>query len=643
MASQSVNDTPAFRQEILASQERCRSFGVDPTMTRNPLHVRLTPGELALRRERNKDFLEVATSHIQDLYRFVAGAGFAVSLADDEGYILDLIADQPILDKLSSGNCMPGFRWTERDVGTSALSIVHERRVPVQVNDDEHFCERGHGYTCSASPVFDDQNKFIGAIAMSGQVHQVHPHTLGMVITAAKAIQNQLRIAKTSQELLLRNNYMTAIIESIDSGVMAVDKNGIITQVNQKAKKILQWEDRIENQPVSAIIGSQQDWQTLMHTKSGYTDREVFVKGYRGVVQLLATAKPIFDSRSEIQGIIFVFQEINRIRSLVNKMAGSLARFTFEDIMGVSPAIQEAKRMAMLAAAGDSNVLLLGQTGTGKELFAQAIHNLSKRKHYPFVAINCGAIPRELLESELFGYVDGAFTGARRGGRPGKLELGHGGTIFLDEIVDMPVDMQVKLLRALQSGEISRIGQHRTMSVDLRFIAASHSDLKQEVERGNFREDLFYRLNVLPIPIPPLRDRPGDILLLARHILRRCAQRLDKSGIQFSPESEKAITLYDWPGNIRELENVIERAVNLVEGTRIEPNHFGPLIPSTGKSFSMEMEEKGRSLLENMERQTIADTLEQAGFNFSKASKILGISRATLYKKAKKYNIPIQR
>jgi transcriptional regulator with PAS, ATPase and Fis domain len=612
-------------------------------MTRNPLQVRLTPDELALRRESNKDFLQVATSHITDLYRFVAGAGFAVSLADNEGYILDIIGDQPTLDKLSSGNCMPGYRWTERDVGTSALSIVHERRVPVQINDDEHFCERGHGYTCSASPVFDDQNKYIGAIAMSGQVHLVHPHTLGMVITAAKAIQDQLRIAKASQELLLRNNYMTAILESIDSGVIAVDRNGNITQANQQARKILQWDNGIENQPVSAIIGSQQDWQVLMHTKSGYTDREVFVKGFRGVVQLIATAKPILDSRSEIQGIIFVFQEINRIRSLVNKMAGSQARFTFEDIMGMSPAIQEAKRLAMLAAAGDSNVLLLGQTGTGKELFAQAIHNLSRRKHHPFVAINCGAIPRELIESELFGYVDGAFTGARRGGRPGKLELGHGGTIFLDEIVDMPVDMQVKLLRALQSGEISRIGQHRPMSVDLRFIAASHSDLKREVELGNFREDLFYRLNVLPIVIPPLRERPEDILLLARHILKRCAQRLNKSGIQFSPESEKTITSYDWPGNIRELENVIERAVNLAEKTWIEPDHFGPLIPSKVKVFSRGMEEDGRSLLENMERQAITDTLNRAAFNFSKASKILGISRATLYKKTQKYSIPIRR
>ena len=639
MTYQTVMDSRTLRREIEASQERCRHYGVDALMTRNVMQVCLTPEELSVRRGRNRGFLDVATSHIQEIYRFVAGAGFAVALADSEGYILEIIGDEPTLENLASGNCRPGFRWTEKDVGTSAISLVLERQMPVQVNDDEHFCQRGHGHTCSASPVFDDQDRFIAVIAMSGDAHQVHPHTLGMVITAARAIQNQLRITKASQELLLRNNYMNAIIESIDSGVMAVDRSGIITQLNNQGRKILRWGHTIEGASLSTLLESDEDWTSLMHSKTGFTDRELFIKGPGGVIQLVTTAKPILDSEGEVQGIIFVFHEINRIRRLVNKMAGSQARFTFEDILGMSPAIQEAKKLAMLAAAGDSNVLLLGETGTGKELFAQSIHNQSKRKHHPFVAINCGAIPRELLESELFGYVDGAFTGAKRGGRPGKLELGNGGTIFLDEIGDMPVDMQVKLLRTLQSGEICRIGQHTPMSVDVRFIAASHFDLKHEVEQGNFREDLFYRLNVLPISIPPLRRRNGDSLLLAKHILRRCALGLGKTDLRFSAGAEQALAIYHWPGNIRELENVVERGVNLVEGGWIEPDHFGLLLPKKENALSRQFKGQQGSILESTERQAILETIELAESNLSRAAKILGISRATLYKKIQKYKL----
>jgi len=358
------------------------------------------------------------------------------------------------------------------------------------------------------------------------------------------------------------------------------------------------------------------------------------------MIQLITTVKPIYDIDAKVQGIILVFNEINRIRKLVNEMAGSQAQFTFEDIMGISPCIQEAKRQAILAAAGISNVLLLGETGTGKELFAQAIHNQSDRKNHPFVAINCGAIPRDLLESELFGYVEGAFTGAKRGGRPGKLELASGGTVFLDEIGDMPLDMQVKLLRVLQTGEVYRIGQHKPILVDLRIIAATHFDLKQEVENRHFREDLFYRLNVLPISIPPLCERPDDIILLAKHLLGRYRQVLNKSGVGFSPEAEQVLLRYHWPGNVRELENVVERAINLVDKNLIEPELFGLLVPKKKKGTLSWHE---GSLLAETERQTIVEVIEAMEFNISKAASILGVSRATLYKKFKKYNVPIYR
>jgi len=640
ISSYRIPDPDVIHREILASHERCRQYGIDPSITRNFGQAHLSSEELTTRRKQNKDFLEVATGQLQDLYQAIASAGFVVSITDNEGYILHLIGDPLILERIATGNGIPGYRWTEKDVGTCAISVALTRETPIQINDEEHFCERGYGHTCSASPVFNDKKRFIGVIAMSGEASKVHPHTLGMVITTARAIENQMRITKTSKELLLRNNYMNAIIESIDSGVMAVDRNGIITQINSQGKQILQLGEDLEGKPLSNLFGSQDDWKRAMYDGSGYIDREVFIKGTHKVVPLIITAKPIFDSEGQVQGIIFVFHEINRIRKLVNKMAGSQARFTFEDIIGVSQSIQESKKVAMLAAAGNSNVLLLGETGTGKELFAQAIHNQSKRIHHPFVAINCGAIPRELLESELFGYIEGAFTGAKRGGRPGKLELASGGTVLLDEIGDMPIDMQIKLLRVLQTGEVARIGQHKSILINLRIIAATHFDLKQEVANGNFREDLFYRLNVLPIIIPPLRERPDDIVLLAKHILYRCCQALNKPGVRFSSESEQILESYYWPGNIRELENVVERAVNLVNGNVIEPKLFGLLNPSKNKTI---LSTHRGSLLGEVEKQAIIEIVEGMEFNISKAAKTLGITRSTLYKKLKKYNLSIFR
>jgi transcriptional regulator with PAS, ATPase and Fis domain len=290
----------------------------------------------------------------------------------------------------------------------------------------------------------------------------------------------------------------------------------------------------------------------------------------------------------------------------------------------------------MVSALGTSTVLLLGETGTGKELFAQAIHNHSERRGHPFLAINCGAIPRELLESELFGYSGGAFTGAHRRGRPGKFELASGGSVLLDEIGDMPPDMQVKLLRVLQTGEVCRIGEHKPIAVNVRIIAATNSDLQKKVESGNFREDLFYRLNVLPISIPPLRERPDDILPLARHFLNRCSQSLNKPALNFSGEAERALMAQRWPGNIRELENAVERAANLVDGDRIQPSDLG--ITVVGRLWPQRPTAGGLSLAE-LEKQAIEANLEAARYNLSQASRILGISRATLYNKIKKYEI----
>ena len=640
MPSYSIPDPETLHREIQASHERCRQFGVNPNDTCNLLQSRLKPEELAVRLEQNRDFLEIATAQIGELYQFVSGAGFAVNIADNEGYILHIIGDKPVLEKLAAGNCCPGYRWTERDVGTSVISLALAREISVQINDEEHFCRRGHGHTCSASPVFDPDNQLAGVIAMSGDAAKVHPHTLGMVITAARAIENQLKIQKTSKELKLHNNYMRAIVNSIDSGIMTIDKNGVINNINNQGRRILQWEEPLEGHPLSEVLGQQININKLMRAGFDFVDREVFIRAPSRRIHLICTAKPILDSAEKIQGIILVFNEIKRIRKLLNEMAGTQARFTFEDIIGVSPAIQETKRMAMIAALSKSSILLLGETGTGKELFAQAIHNHSAQKGHPFLAINCGAIPRELLESELFGYVEGAFTGALKGGRPGKFEFADGGTVFLDEIGDMSTDMQVKLLRVLQTGEVCRVGDHKSTTIDIRIVAATNVQLKQEVDRKNFREDLFYRLNVFPITIPPLRERPEDITLLANRILSRCAQVTGKQGVQFTQKAKQTLYNYEWTGNVRELENIVERAVNLVEGDMIGSDLLGIVSAPAGKHAVKNR--RGLRLAE-VEKQAISEILQEMKFNLSRASKSLGISRATLYNKIKKYNLKADR
>ncbi|MCP4345338.1 MAG: PAS domain-containing protein [Desulfobacterales bacterium] len=638
MSSNTIFDPDRLSQEISDSHKRSAKYGIDPRMTRNPAQVHLTPEGLSMRREKNRKFLDVVMSQMREIYSLVSGAGFAMIVTDYGGYILDIIGDDAIIEKFAERNCIPGYRWTEKDVGTSAISLSLERRIPVQINDSEHYCKRGHGYTSSSAPIFDAEKKLAGAIAMSGKADHVHLHTLGMVITAARAIENQLRLIKKSEELLIRNSYMNAIIESIDSGVMAVDTNGIIAQINSPGKAIIRWEEGLEGRPLDDVTGFPSDWKRIIRDRAEYTDREFILRRPRAI-HLIYTAKPICDSDGNVKGIIIVFNEISRIRRLVNEMAGSHALFTFEDIIGISPTIEETRKLAMIAAMGRSAVLLLGETGTGKELFAQAIHNQSDRSGRPFVAINCGAIPRELVESELFGYARGAFTGARKGGRTGKFELASGGTVFLDEIGDMPGDMQVKLLRVLQTGEVCRIGDHSPITPDVRIIAATNADLKKEVSNRNFREDLFYRLNVFPISIPPLRERHEDIVPLARHILNRCSQALNKPDLKLSPESEHVLASCYWSGNVRELENIVERAANLSGGEKVGPELLG--ITATKKKFVL-TERKG-TLLEDAERQIISETLEAMNFNLSGAAKALGITRATLYKKIRKYHLSVQR
>ncbi len=318
------------------------------------------------------------------------------------------------------------------------------------------------------------------------------------------------------------------------------------------------------------------------------------------------------------------------------------ARYGFPQIIGEDPALAEVSRALQRAAASDTTVLLLGESGTGKELFARALHHLSPRRNGPFLAINCAAIPLELLENELFGHEKGAYTGASSR-KLGKLELASGGTVLLDEMGDLPLALQSKLLRVLQERAFERVGGTSTLSVDVRIVAATNRDLRKAVERGEFREDLYFRLSVFPISIPALRERRGDIPLLARHYVDRFCRAMNKSPITISEECLEALSGYDWPGNVRELANSLERAVILCDGSRLSVRHLGlegsaPRVPN-GFDLSGSLADVGRRAAAMAEREKIERVLEEVAGDRTRAAAILDVSGKTLLHKMREYGL----
>jgi transcriptional regulator with PAS, ATPase and Fis domain len=353
---------------------------------------------------------------------------------------------------------------------------------------------------------------------------------------------------------------------------------------------------------------------------------QVMFKDVRDV-QTLAKKLNFLESKVE-----FYEKELETLRS---------SKYTINNIVGKSESIVDLKRSALKAAKTNAPVLLIGESGTGKELFAHAIHYASDRRPYPFIRLNCAAIPKDLLEAELFGYEPGAFTGAGSKGKPGKFELAHRGSIFLDEIGDLPLEMQPKLLRVLEEKEMERLGGTRLTKCDFRLIVATHENLEKCVEEGKFRKDLYYRLNVIPIQILPLRERKEDIPVIADHIIRTLNKDLGTNVTKISPEVLTIFENYDWPGNVRELANILERILYSIDGDTIQihrlPIFLNGIITGSTKLQPTLL----KRLREDMEKEALLHAIHISNDNKNKAAKLLGIHRTALYKKMKKLNIPI--
>lgn len=458
-------------------------------------------------------------------------------------------------------------------------------------------------------------------------------YAFSLLLELLSSVIQSEAIAKEAQQ---QRRFQEAMAEAVSDGLLLIDGTGHVRYMNCKGARILgvsrEWGT---GRHIAEIVDFRPVILDVIASGKGYTDKEFLVTGKSGkTYHFMKTAIPIRDKNGVLTGVVDLFREIRKVQKMVTSMSGLLASFTFDDIIGDSEPMRECIRMARIAAQSSSNVLIQGESGTGKELLAQAIHNESSLREGPFVAVNCAAIPRELVESELFGYEDGAFTGASKGGRPGKFELANEGTIFLDEIGDMPLDMQVKLLRVIQERRFMRIGGSNVFSFSGRIIAASNRDLLKEIEEGGFRRDLYYRLNVLTVNSPPVRARKEDIEPTVKHIIARVCAKLDKLVPGVDEAAMQALTRYHWPGNVREIENVLERAVNVAQGEWIElsdlPGHFSQQI--SGRPITMRT-------LDAAEEEAIRTALVKTGRNISQAASALGVSRNTLYNKMRKFGL----
>ena len=633
-----------IRSVIADSWVRSRSYHINPHT--RIIEVKLTDEELSQKLKHYHDFLEIVKPFISSLYKLVGSSGLIVRLADAEGYILSSIADEDLVQKHGNLNITPGCCAREDVIGTNAIGTALAIGEAIQVFAAEHYCRQYHGWTSSAAPIRNVKGKVIGILSLTGSHEKVHPHTLGMVVAACEAIENQLKFNSMNRQLMLANQHFHAIMESISDGLISINNEGNITDINLMARKMLNvTEKQVIGNSLSLILAkdSEKKIMNVLETGFGLIEEEIHLKTKTGkTIFCISTITPIKDQiNHRVEGIVMTFRELKKVHNLINKIVGAEARFVFEDILGDNTQIIEAKRIGMMAARNNSTVLLQGESGTGKELFAQAIHNSSARRKGPFIFINCGAIPRELVASELFGYVEGAFTGAKRGGHPGKFELADGGTIFLDEIGDMPLDAQVSLLRVLETREVVRVGGHNVIPVNVRVIAATHKDLKNEVEKGNFRQDLYYRLNVTPIRIPSLRERKEDLKLLVDYFIEKFSKTFYKEIPGISSNFYQVLKSHDWPGNVRELQNVLQQIMNFVDDGEVLGSQHIPSSFSVSKEIHGGKAMKSLLTLDEVERITIMDTLQQLEGNVAKTAKTLGISRSSLYRKLEKYNIRV--
>ncbi len=603
---------PAADPSVARSWLRClQQHNLDPGLHIPPTIIE--HASLLKRREQLQQVLEFSNHEMNSLHRQLAGSGHAVLLTDASGVILNCVTSQSEKHAFEQAGLILGADWSEACEGSNGIGTCLVEQQPLTIHQNEHFNSRHIGLTCSSSPVFDPHGELLAVLDVSSTrldvSRQSQFHTMALVNLSAKVIESSHFLRSYQGEWLLRFHSQAEYIGQFSEALLAFDSEGRVRAVNQGAINVLGLSRR-------ELLGL-----TLVDIFDCHLD-DLFA---RASMQP-STSWPLSTRQGQPLFAMLRGQPQRRVHAL------GTAALTPPWLCMTDPALLKDFQRSLRVYEHDVPLLIGGETGTGKEAFSKALHQVSSRGGKPFVALNCAAIPESLIESELFGYRGGSFTGARKEGMRGKLQQADGGTLFLDEIGDMPLALQTRLLRVLEERQIDPIGGE-TQSIDVRVISASNRDLSKMVADGGFREDLYYRLNGLTIGLPALRER-SDKLQLLQHLLKEEAHGQE---ISLQEQAQQALLSYHWPGNVRQLRNVLRTLVALSENGTISyaelPAEFRNLPLLTAPVSAL------NAPLGDAERSALLTVLEEQRWHITRSAKQLGISRNTLYRKLSKHDI----
>ncbi|MEW6442948.1 MAG: sigma-54-dependent Fis family transcriptional regulator [bacterium] len=628
---------PSSPPRVATSWQRCREANLDP----RGINISEVASEQELARfiRTCAPLAEVSRSSLEILEKSLSKLSHAILLSDREGNILYQSGAGRVLEGFVETGLVAGGNCSEVVLGSTAPGIVLIDHKPIILIQEEHYSQIYHWFCCTAAPIFDLSGRLRGCLDVTTSYERAESVrlALGLTMTAARSIQSNLHVQQLLNQMEEARQVLDCTSGLTPNPIVVLDRTGRILHANQSAADLFR---KPLAELVGAHYGQSMESEDLALCLSGQkpANAPFRVRRLGGEDRrLIARSIPLQERGAGSLAAMLVFEEERRAWSPSPKASCGMTPYTFGDIRGKSAPIRRAIQLAQRFAATDLPILLEGETGTGKEMFAQAIHNQSLRKDGPFVPINCAAIPRELVESELFGYQRGAFTGASKDGKKGKFEQADGGTIFLDEINSMSSGLQAKLLRVLENGEIVRLGDHEYKHINVRIIAASSTFLEEQRKEIGFRQDLLYRLNIVRIRLPALRERMEDLEELTPHFLKKSARKSGAKVSKVHPDVLDRFRVHTWPGNIRELENCIEFALHLCEGETLLPEHLPDHIlrlPPAGAALAPQLDRIART-----EKSLLLEALESARGNIGEAAQRLGMSRSTMYRRRKRYGV----
>jgi transcriptional regulator of acetoin/glycerol metabolism len=608
------------RDIILQSWNRCKEYkDLNPMI---PGSVKNISDEKLKETRKHNEVYHLSQPILKQAEQELSYSNHAIMICDKDGIILDCYGEPSILRHIgSSANATKGAQWSERWAGTNAIGSSILLKQPVQIFSSEHFAQSCHEWVCSSAPILEPlTNELLGVINLSTTADSFHPLSMMKTIGFVNQIERILFHSFYQAREMMQTIYTKAISKWKNHKVILSDSKG----------KILWFNSESPVDEITSLMSHTLEINESSTNKEWEDEVTLYGNEYK------ARYRKIFWYDRFI-GLIAILEKKNR-SNLSTSTHNHYAKYSLQSLVGKSVAFKSIFHLAKVAASSDSYVLITGESGTGKELFASAIHQASNRSDHPFIAINCAAFPKDLLPSELFGYIAGAFTGANPKGSIGKFEMANKGTLFLDEIGDIPIESQVLLLRVIQEQEITRIGDNKRIPIDVRVIAATNKNFAEEIQKGKFRKDLYYRLNVINIELPSLRHRSDDIPLLAEHFIQKLTVKKLQGPYQLTAETIEILKNFSWPGNIRELENVIEYAVNFSANGIITPENLPKDIhpKQTRSNFARTI-----SPVDHAELEWIISALQHSQMNVSRAAKELDMSRSTIYRKLKKmgYNM----